>query len=527
MKIFKVRQMYLLFILLLSVFSLTGCGGGGSEGQAPILGSGDAAIAPTVTAVAPLNEATGVPINTKLITAAFSKAMAPATLTAASFTLAHGATAVPGGTVTYVEAGNVATLTLPVADLLPSTLYTATITTAATDTAGTPLASNYVWTFTTGGTVDVTRPRVTITVPATATPNPTNVLTNTAITAVFTEDMAAATISSPATSFTVRNTTLGSPGTLVSGTVSYAVGSRTAVFTPAAVLIASNTYTATITTAATDLAGNQLAGNQAALPVASDYVWSWSTGAMVDTTRPTVLSTVPVNGATGVPLNQTVSATFSEAMDPLTITNLIFTVTGAGLPVPGGLVSYNPLTNIATFRPDANFAASTTYTATITTGAKDLAGNTLASNYVWTFTTGATGTGLAPGAVNLRSASTFGIMATSAITNTGFSTINGDVSLDPGTSMTGFPPGVVNGTIHINDTVSAQARADLLVAYNYAKNLPPGTTISGGADLGALYPLGIPPGTYTSGSTMLVSTPLVLDAGGNADAVWVFQIGSS
>ncbi|PKN90484.1 MAG: autotransporter, partial [Chloroflexi bacterium HGW-Chloroflexi-6] len=59
------------------------------------------------------------------------------------------------------------------------------------------------------------------------------------------------------------------------------------------------------------------------------------------------------------------------------------------------------------------------------------------------------------------------------------------------------------------------------------KTLPPGTTINAGADLGALYPLGIPPGTYTSGSTMLVSTPLVLDAGGDADAVWVFQIGSS
>jgi hypothetical protein len=127
----------------------------------------------------------------------------------------------------------------------------------------------------------------------------------------------------------------------------------------------------------------------------------------------------------------------------------------------------------------------------------------------------------------LGSASTFGIMATSAITSTGNSVINGDVSLNPGTSMTGFLPGVVNGAIHINDGVSAQARVDLLTAYNMFKNLAPGTTISAGADLGALYPTGIPPGTYTSGSTMLVSTPLVLDAGGNANAVWVFQIGSS
>ena len=142
----------------------------------------------------------------------------------------------------------------------------------------------------------------------------------------------------------------------------------------------------------------------------------------------------------------------------------------------------------------------------------------------WSFTTGAG---------SLGSAGTFGIMATSAVTNTGNSIINGDVSLNPGTSITGFTfstspgPGVVNGAVHINDGVSAQARADLLATYNYATNLPSGTIITGGADLGALYPGGIPPGTYTSGSTMLVSTPLVLDAGGDANAIWVFQIGSS
>jgi hypothetical protein len=151
-------------------------------------------------------------------------------------------------------------------------------------------------------------------------------------------------------------------------------------------------------------------------------------------------------------------------------------------------------------------------------------GGTSAYSTTWQFTVAP----LPPPPVSLLgSASTYGIMATAAITSTGNSIINGDVSLDPGTSMTGFPPGVVNGTIHINDTQSAQARADLLVAYNDLKNLPPGTTIGAGADLGALYPSGIPPGTYTSGSTMLVSTNLVLDGGGNANAVWVFQIGSS
>jgi hypothetical protein len=178
--------------------------------------------------------------------------------------------------------------------------------------------------------------------------------------------------------------------------------------------------------------------------------------------------------------------------------------------------------------------SNTQYTATVTAVAADLSGNLLVVPAVgglpkpnpWTFTTG---TGLAPGAVALGSAATFGIMATSAITSTGNSIINGDVSLDPGTSMTGIPPAIINGSIHVNDSVSAQARNDLLSAYNFAKGLPIGTTISGGADLGStgLYPAGMPPGTYTSGSTMLVSSPLTLDAGGNANAVWVFQIGSS
>jgi hypothetical protein len=103
------------------------------------------------------------------------------------------------------------------------------------------------------------------------------------------------------------------------------------------------------------------------------------------------------------------------------------------------------------------------------------------------------------------------------------------VALEPGSSC-GLLPAEVNGTIHINDSVSHQAYIDLLIGYNYYKNLPPGVTISAGADLGALYPAsggGIPPGTYTSGSTMYVNTPLVLNAGGNANAIWVFQIGSS
>jgi hypothetical protein len=365
---------------------------------------------------------------------------------------------------------------------------------------------------------------VTFTVPATTVPGPTSgVATNTAITATFTKDMAPATIN--AASFTL---TTPLPGVSPHGSVTYSGNSRTAIFKPLAVLAANTTYTATITTAATDLAGNHLAGNQAPLPAASEYVWTFTTGSAL-AVPPTITLTVPADLATGVALNASVNATFSEAMDPSTISTVTFTVQTSGPPLGSpisGAVTYNPVAKIATFTPSSNLTASTSYTATII-GATDLAGDDLVAGLVanpWTFTTG---TNLAPGTINLGSASTFGIMASAAITSTGLSVINGNAALQPGTSMTGFPPGVVNGNIDVNNGASAQAYIDLLTAYNAAKGLPPGVTITAGADLGALYPTGMPPGTYTSGSTMLVSTPLVLDAGGNANAVWVFQIGSS
>ena len=367
---------------------------------------------------------------------------------------------------------------------------------------------------------DPTRPRVTFTVPASGV---TAVPTNRKITATFSEDMALASI--PA-AFTL---TCATPCVSPTGNnVSYLASSRTATLTPGSAMATNTLYTATITTAATDLAGNALAGNPAAPTLASNYVWTFTTGAGPDSTAPTITSTIPVDAASGVVVDRPVKAIFSEPMDAATFTATSFTLQQSGIAATiAGTVTYDAPTQQASFKPTSALTPNTIYIATVTNSVQDLAGLALVAGGVpnpWTFTTGS---GLATGATALGSAGSFGIMATAAITNVGNSIINGDVSLDPGTSMTGFPPGTVNGEIHINDTVSAQARNDLLTAYNTAKSKPPGTTIAAGADLGALYPSGIPPGTYTSGSTMLVSTPLTLDAGGNTNAVWTFQIGSS
>src|SRR5437879_5393068 len=200
---------------------------------------------------------------------------------------------------------------------------------------------------------------------------------------------------------TTANFTLKQGATAVAGTVSYA--GVTATFTPASALAPLTTFTATITTGARDLAGNALAAN---------FSWGFTTGAIPDTTPPTVSFTVPVSGATAVAINQTINATFSEPMDPLTINTASLRVTGPGGTAITGTVSYDVISKIATLTPTSNLAPNAVYTATVTTGARDLAGNALAANFVWCFTTATTPCGHAHGA--LSSSCTIADMATHA-----------------------------------------------------------------------------------------------------------------
>ena len=295
------------------------------------------------------------------ITATFSEAMDAATITTAEFTLNGGGGV--SGTVNYT--GTTATFT-PTADLAYSTIYTATITTGATDLAGNPIASTYTWTFSTGTAPDTTPPTVSSTVPADSA---TGVAINTAITAAFSEAMDAATITT--VSFTLNG------GAAVSGTVNYS--GTTATFTPTTNLAYGTTYTAKITTAAKDLAGNA---------IASTYTWTFTTGNAIDTTPPTITLTTPANNAIGAAINTTVTARFSEAMTPGTITTADFTLLDSAGHSVAGAVAYNAATNTATFTPTVALLANTSYSAAITTAVKDLAGNAMAADDPWAFTTG-------------------------------------------------------------------------------------------------------------------------------------------
>ena len=311
------------------------------------------ATPPAVSSTNPANGATNVAIGTS-ITATFSEAMNATTLNAATFTVSGIA-----GSITY--SGTTATFT-PTSPLAYSTTYTATITTGARSATGAAMASNVSWTFTTAPIPpDVTPPALTSTFPAR---NATNVGINVFVMANFSEPMNASTLN--AATFTLSG---------ITGTIAYS--GTTATFTPSTLLAYGTSYTATITTGAKDAAGNALT---------NDYSWTFTTGPNPDVTPPTVISTSPVNGATNVAINAPISASFSEAMNATTLTASTFTLNdAAGAPV-AGTVSYAGA--IATFTAASNLAYASSYTATISTGVKDLAGNALTTARSWNFTTG-------------------------------------------------------------------------------------------------------------------------------------------
>jgi len=232
-----------------------------------------------------------------------------------------------------------------------------------------------------------------------------------------------------------------------------------------------------------------------------------------------------------VPVAQQVSATFSQATNYATITTGDFLLTWSGGQTVGTVTylydSVNKVTT-ATFVPKANLRSNTLYTATITNEAEDLLGNALAGNqpsgsYVWQFTTGSD---LSP--VPLGAAANFAVLAASTVTNTSTpTTVSGDLGIWPGTSLTNFPPGTVigGGTEHVDDLTAQAGMAALTIAYNNAKRRTGAFTPCDGNVGGRTFT----PGLYRSGSSTEISGGgnLTLDARGDSNAVFIFQIAST
>ncbi|MFN7014477.1 MAG: ice-binding family protein, partial [Bacteroidia bacterium] len=270
-----------------------------------------------------------------------------------------------------------------------------------------------------------------------------------------------------------------------------------------------------------------------------DYVWNFTTGTIV---APRVTQTDPFNNETGVTVNKIITATFDVAMDPLTITSTTFTLKQGNTPILG---SVNYIGNVASFDPNDPLLQNAVYTATITTGAKNLTGVSIANNYVWTFTT--FNGSIAP---NLGSISQFGAFGgTAGITNQGINTvINGSIATTgASTLVTGFHDataiytetplnvGNVTGSIFTappmpgtatSFAIATQALADANAAYlSISPASMPGGIDPGAGELGGLT---LAPGVYKSdsGTFNISNGNLTLDAQGDPNAVWVFQTAS-
>jgi ice-binding like protein/Big-like domain-containing protein len=326
----------------------------------------------------------------------------------------------------------------------------------------------------------------------------TSVAINAPVTATFSTEMDPATL---ATAFTLKQ-----GATPVAGTVAYL--GTTATLTPEGNLAPNSVFTATLSTASKDLEGRALA---------ADYTWSFTTD--THTISPTVIATSPMNAATNVSINKRIMATFNKGMNPATINTSTFTVRQGATAVPGA-VTWSAATNTATFTPASPLELSQPYTATISTGAQDASGSSLATNHDWSFTTGA----CSQLPLALRSAGNFAVLAGSTVTSTGQTSITGDLGVSPGTAVTGFPPGNLIGAKHAGDPTAAQGIADLTTAYNEAA----GRTLCAVTVAGNLGGQTLAPGLYKSTSSLAISAgDLTLDAKGDGDAVFIFQMAST
>jgi type VI secretion system secreted protein VgrG len=125
--------------------------------------------------------------------------------------------------------------------------------------------------------------------------------------------------------------------------------------------------------------------------------------------------------------------------------------------------------------------------------------------------------------INLGTAGSYVVLAGSTVTNTGPSVLNGNLGVSPGSAVTGFPPGMVNGTINTANGPASQAQSDLTAAYIKAAGLASTGTLTG-QDLGGKI---LTPGVYVFASSAQLTGTLTLNAQGNPNALFVFQIGSA
>lgn len=331
-------------------------------------------------------------------------------------------------------------------------------------------------------------------------PQSGGIATNSEIAVLFSQPMNPASINSG--TFLIAGLT---------GTVVYDATNMIGAFRPSQGFAPNTAYKASIGVGATDMNGT---------PLAAPFDFSFTTIATSDTSTPQVVAVNLVAGASCVPQNQKAAVTFYQQMDSLTINPSTIYLVAANAAV-AATVTYDVVHQQATLTPSANLAANTAYWIVITGGANDMSEKPIGPSQQ-TFTTGPCAAGETQPVALCPSMGNFSVLAGTTVTNTGSTTVSGDVGVCPGTAVTGFPPGTTGGTIHIADGVASLAQADLTAGYIDAAGRAGGTS-----EAGDLVGKTLTAGVYTSTSSLANSGDLTLDAQGNPNAVFIFQISST
>ena len=262
---------------------------------------------------------------------------------------------------------------------------------------------------------------------------------------------------------------------------------------------------------------------------------SWSFTTVAADAAPTVTSTFPASNATGVWTGQHAMIVFNAAMDPTTMTAVNYTLTQGATPV-AGTVAYDAPSNTASFTPAVALAFSTTYTASMSTGAKSATGRNLAAARTWSFTTAAAAAMTLP--VNLRTAGNYVILAKTAISTVPASAVTGDLGLSPAaaTFVTGFSLTADSTTTFSRSTqvtgrvfaasytsptpaLLTTAVSDMETAFTDAAGRPSDVVELGAGNIGGMT---LGKGVYKWGTGVLIPTNITLV--GTATDVWIFQI---
>ena len=330
---------------------------------------------PIIAATAPSDTAQFIEVNANTAVT-FAEDMDETTAIAANFSFeeldGQGGLVVGivAGSFAYDDPNNLLTFD-PTAILNASTWYRATVDAVVADQTGNPMGTDFVFEY-------KTEPNPTV-----VTTTPTNlaqfITVNSTIVTTFSEEMnLAATIADDETVITVYDDA-ATPNRITASGISYNSGTQQLTFTPAALLSANTTYTATILSTVTDNTGN---------PLAANYGFNF-------TTEPntSIAATTPSDLTQFVLVGSDVTVTFSEDMDETTITFADFSLDkltaqgGAALAAVGGTFSYNDASNLLTYDPSGILDANTWYRGIIDASVTDQTGNSLGSNYIFEFKT--------------------------------------------------------------------------------------------------------------------------------------------